>query len=73
MTRELLLELVDAEEADLAIEALAEAEEAFLTSSTREVQPIRAVDGTLLPAAPGPVTEQAAAAFAALIARDLDP
>ena len=73
VTRELLLELVDAEEADLAIEALAEAEEAFLTSSTREVQPIRAVDGTLLPAAPGPVTEQAAAAFAALIARDLDP
>src|SRR5205823_4990923 len=58
VTRELLLELVDAEEADLAIEALAEAEEAFLTSSTREVQPIRAVDGTLLPAAPGPVTEK---------------
>ena len=40
------------------------ADEAFLTSTTREVQAIRAVDGTPLPAAPGPLTEAAARAFA---------
>jgi len=45
----------------------------FLTSSTREVQPIRAVDGLVLPAAPGPHTAKAAAAFSDLVARDLDP
>jgi len=73
VTRELVLELVDAEEADLPVEALADVDEAFLTSSTREVQPIRAVDGRPLPAAPGAITNQTAAAFAELVARDLDP
>ena len=53
--------------------ALASADEAFLTSSTRDVQPVRAVDGHLLPACPGPLTAAAAAAFRALLARDLDP
>ena len=73
VTRELLAELVDVHEADLPLPALAGVDEAFLTSSTREVQPIRAVDGAVLPAAPGPLTRAAAAAFAALVARDLDP
>ena len=36
------------------------ADEAFLSSSTRDVQPIRAVDGRVLPGAPGPLTLQAA-------------
>ena len=53
--------------------ALAEAEEAFLTSSTRGVQPIGRVDGSPLGAAPGPLSAAAADAFAALVARDLDP
>lgn len=73
VTRELLLELLGAEEADVPLAALASAEEAFLSSSTRNVHPIRAVDGVALPAAPGPVTAAAAAAFAGLVARDLDP
>ena len=73
VTRELLLELVEAAEEDLPLGALATAEEAFLTSSTREVQPIRAVDGAPLPGAPGPLSQAAAAAFADLVARDLDP
>ena len=73
VTRELLLELVEAAEEDLPLGALATAEEAFLTSSTREVQPIRAVDGTPLPAAPGPLSQAAATALADLVARDLDP
>ncbi|MGH9267985.1 MAG: 4-amino-4-deoxychorismate lyase, partial [Acidimicrobiales bacterium] len=60
-------------EADLPVDALAEADEAFLSSTTREVQPIRAVDGRALTAAPGPLTAAAAAAFAALVGRHLDP
>ncbi len=73
VTRDLVLELVDVVEEDLPVTALAAAEEAFLTSSTRDVQPIRAVDGKVLPACPGPVTAAAAAAFRGLLARILDP
>lgn len=73
VTRELLLELVDAVEEDVPLARLAHADEAFLTSSTRDVQPIRAVDGTPLRACPGPLTEAASGAFASLVARYLDP
>lgn len=73
VTRELLLEVVDVAEEDLPIGVLAEADEVFLTSSTRDVQPVRSVDGRVLPAAPGPLTEVAMAAFADLEAADLDP
>src|SRR5205807_5881779 len=44
VTRELILELTDAIEEDLPATALADAHEAFLTSSTRDLQPIRLVD-----------------------------
>ncbi len=73
VTRDLLVGLVDLVEEDLPLSALAAADEAFVTSSTRDVQPIRAVDGRLLPACPGPLTRAAATAFRALVARDLDP
>jgi len=73
VTRELLGELVDVVDEDLPIEALADVDEAFLTSSTREVQPIRAIDDRDLPSAPGPLTLDAAAAFAELAAGNLDP
>ena len=73
VTRELAMELVDVLEADVPMGALAEADEAFLTSSTRDVQPIRSVDGHRLPACPGPLTEGAETAFKALLERDLDP
>jgi branched-chain amino acid aminotransferase len=78
VTRALVLELardlgIRAEEPTLASNALAGADEAFLTSSTREVQPIARVDDHDLPAAPGPVSERLAAAFVDLVARDLDP
>ena len=73
ITRELVLELVEVDEITLPVEALADADEAFLTSSTRDVQAIDRVDGRELGAAPGPVTSAAAEAFAALLARDLDP
>ena len=73
VTRDLLLELVDVVEDDIPLLALAEADEAFLTSSTRGVHPIAAVDGRPLRAAPGPLTRAAAEAFQALVERDLDP
>ena len=73
VTRDLLLELVHVTEEDVPLPALASCEEAFLSSSTRDVQPVRAVDGRVLPAAPGPLTAAAASAFADLLARDADP
>ena len=73
VTRDLLVELLPVAEEDVPLGRLVEADEAFLTSSTREIQPIRAVDGRVLPAAPGPVTAQAQEAFAKLVASSLDP
>lgn len=73
VTRELLLEAGVAGEEDLDPSGLARAEEAFLTSSTREVHPIRAVDGRPLPRCPGPLTQRAAEAFAAILAGGKDP
>jgi branched-chain amino acid aminotransferase len=73
VTRGLLLEWAGAIEEDLPAGALAAAPEAFLTSTTRDVQPIRAVGGQPLPAAPGPVTRRAAEIFAAMSAAQSDP
>ena len=52
---------------------MATADEAFISSSTRELQPISAVDGNPLPAAPGSVTTLLADAFRRMVAEDLDP
>lgn len=73
VTRALVLETVGADEEDLPLDALAGADEAFLTSTTREVQAISTVDGRALPSTAGPLTTAAAAAFRALVGRDLDP
>lgn len=78
VTRQILLLLcpevgIDVEEADLPIEALAAADEAFLSSATRGAQPIARVDGTALPAAPGPLTEKLVAAYADFVERNPDP
>ena len=73
VTRALVLEEVDVVEVDLPLSALADADEAFLTSTTREVQPIATVDGRALPAAPGPLTSAAAAAFKSVVSRSIDP
>jgi branched-chain amino acid aminotransferase len=82
VTRALVLEWYGGEEADVPLSALYDAEEAFLTSTTRDVQPIRAVDGSgdgrggtrvVLPAVAGPITAKAMEVFAARGAADLDP
>lgn len=73
VTRALVLEWVGGEETDVPLADFAAADEAFLTSTTRDVQPIRAVDGTVVAAAPGPVTRKAVEVFAERGAADLDP
>ncbi|MCB1262214.1 MAG: hypothetical protein KDB33_17770, partial [Acidimicrobiales bacterium] len=66
-------EVAGATERDLPIEVLADVTEAFLTSSTRDVQPIDTIDGRALTPVPGARTADAAAALAALEAADVDP
>lgn len=74
VTRALLLEwLPDVAEVDVPLDALRTTSEAFLASSTRDVQPIATVDDLPLQGAPGPLTARAAAVFADRAASDLDP
>jgi branched-chain amino acid aminotransferase len=78
VTRALVLELcadhgIPAEEAALGPSALGDADEAFLTSSTREVQSIARVDGRALPTAPGPTSDKLGGLLTELIARNPDP
>jgi branched-chain amino acid aminotransferase len=74
VTRELLLDWVpEIEERDVPVEALAEASEAFLTSTSRNVHPIRRVGETTLTAAPGPLTRHAMDAWERNAAQAVDP
>jgi branched-chain amino acid aminotransferase len=74
VTRALVLELLpEADEANVPMEALAEADEVLLTSTTRDVQPLRMLDGRSLPGADGPVAREAMSALADLQGRDMDP
>jgi branched-chain amino acid aminotransferase len=78
VTRALVLDLcrdlrIECEEVPTPIGALASSDEAFLTSTVREVQTITHVDGNALPSAPGPIATRLAKEFKALVDRDLDP
>lgn len=73
VTRALVLQWCDGVERDLPVTVLDEADEVFLTSSTRDVQAVHAVGERLLPAAPGPVSRAVAREFAERAAVDLDP
>jgi branched-chain amino acid aminotransferase len=78
VTRQLILELgreigIAIEERDVPVDALRRADEAFVSSTVREVQPIETVDGKLLPVAPGPVAVALAKAFTDLTERNVDP
>lgn len=63
ITRRHVLELTGATARVLHRDQLAELEEAFLASTTREVQPVAAIDGRALPSAPGAQTVAAAEAL----------
>ena len=72
ITREHVLAL-GAVERTLRVEDIELAAEAFLTSSTREVQPLVAVDGRAIgDGKPGPVTRRFAAAYAEAVRAALD-
>ena len=53
------------------VEDLHAASEAFLASTTREIQAVAAIDGVELPQVPGPRTREAQEAFAATLRREL--
>jgi branched-chain amino acid aminotransferase len=78
VTRALLLELcvplgIDAQEREITIDEFREADEAFLCSTTREVQSIGTIDGNALRDMPGLATAALTTAFRDLVKRDLDP
>ncbi|MGI9196180.1 MAG: aminotransferase class IV [Candidatus Nanopelagicales bacterium] len=72
ITRDLVLEWTGAVEVDLPMSALEEAEEVFLTSSTRDVQPVHRVDARAL-VAPGPITSRVRGTFLSMAAANPDP
>lgn len=76
VTRELVLQWCRADgipirEADLPIDLLQEADEVFITSSTRDVMPVDRVDDRVLGV--GPLTKAAADSFARHSAESMDP
>jgi branched-chain amino acid aminotransferase len=72
VTRALLLEWADVREVDEPIGVLDSAEEIFLLSTTRDVQPVHRWNDRDLEA-PGPVTRQLMELWAAREAEDMDP
>jgi branched-chain amino acid aminotransferase len=72
VTRTLVLEWTGAEEADLPMSRLPEADEVFITSSTRDVLGVHAIDGKQYPA-PGPLTVKTRDIFRQRSAESPDP
>ncbi|MBO0837901.1 MAG: aminotransferase class IV, partial [Actinobacteria bacterium] len=73
VTRALVIEWAGAVEEDLPVTALSAADEAFLTGTTRDVQPIRRVNGAALTHVRGPVTRKTAEVFGMRAAESPDP
>lgn len=78
VTRALVCEWLRADglavrEESQGIDALRHTSEAFLTSTTRDVQPIGSIDGAPLDAVPGPLTRRALDVFARRAAVEVDP
>jgi branched-chain amino acid aminotransferase len=71
ITRDRLVKALEVEEGAWPVADLRAAKEAFLASTTREIQAISTIDGTDLPEAPGLRTREAEEAFAATLGREL--
>jgi branched-chain amino acid aminotransferase len=71
ITRDRLIKALDVAEGTWDVEDLRAASEAFLASTTREIQAVAAIDGTDLSVAPGPRTRDAQQAFAETLGREL--
>jgi branched-chain amino acid aminotransferase len=71
ITRDRMIKALHVEEGSWHIDDLRSAHEAFLASTTREIQAVSSVDGRVFPAAPGPRTQEAQAAFAETLGKEL--
>jgi branched-chain amino acid aminotransferase len=71
ITRDRMIKALEVEEGTWHVDQLREAQEAFLASTTREIQGVSSVDGKVFPAAPGPRTREAQEAFAETLGREL--
>jgi branched-chain amino acid aminotransferase len=71
ITRDRMVKALQVEEGTYDVEDLRGAGEAFLASTTREIQAVAAVDGRRFDVAPGPRTREAQDAFAETLGREL--
>jgi len=71
ITRRRVVAELEVKEGEFALEDLASAEEAFLASTVREVQPVTELDARRLGSAPGPRTLDAREAFGRVVERAL--
>jgi branched-chain amino acid aminotransferase len=71
ITRDRLVKALHVEAGAWPVADLRAAHEAFLASTTREIQSVSAIDGAKLPSAPGPRTREAQEAFAATLGKEL--
>ncbi|MGK2932323.1 MAG: aminotransferase class IV [Solirubrobacterales bacterium] len=71
ITRDRIIEAMDVEVGRFQIDDVMKASEAFLASTTREVQPVDSIDGQAIPVEPGEMTKASAAAFTAALNSDL--
>jgi branched-chain amino acid aminotransferase len=71
ITRDRLIKALDVEEGTWDVEDLRAASEAFLASTTREIQAVASVDDKTFSTAPGPRTREAQQAFAETLGKEL--
>jgi branched-chain amino acid aminotransferase len=71
ITRARLISELEVDEGEYRLDELLGAGEAFLASTTREVQPVSAIDGRELPDCPGERTKEAIATFTSVLDREL--
>jgi branched-chain amino acid aminotransferase len=71
ITRDRMIKALEVETGSWHVDDLRAATEAFLASTTREIQGVSSIDGRGFPAAPGPRTRQAQEAFAETLGREL--
>jgi branched-chain amino acid aminotransferase len=71
ITRDRLVRALEVEEGEWPVEDLRAAGEAFLASTTREIQAVSSIDSSELPEAPGPRTREAQQSFAETLGREL--
>src|SRR5690349_6502340 len=71
ITRDRMIKALDVTEGSWHVDDLHAASEAFLASTTREIQAVASVDGHVFSAAPGPRTREAQEAFADTLGPEL--